>query len=504
MPVSLLPSDAHDQRLLSNVHPPQWDPPRPAERYHLVVLGGGTAGLVTAAGAAGLGAKVALIERELLGGDCLNVGCVPSKALLSAARAAATIRRGAEFGIPVPNGIEVCFAEVMHRLRRLRADLAPHDSAERFRKLGVDVFFGEARFLDRESVLVGDTRLRFRKAVIATGARAAHPDLPGLREAGFFTNESVFALTELPARWAVIGGGPIGCELSQALARLGAAVTMLEQSPRLLAREEPPAADCVRQALERDGVTIWHQARLLRVETNGAAKRLHVVRDGRECSLEVDALLVAAGRVPNVEGLNLEAAGVDYDVEHGVRVNDRLQTSNRHIFAAGDVCSPHKFTHAADFQARIVIQNALFHGRANARRLLIPRCTYTSPEVAQVGLTQAEAAERRVPVDVYRLDLADIDRAVLAGDSQGFVQVLTRRNSDRIVGATLVAEHAGEMLGELTLAMRSGIGLKALGATIHPYPTVAEAIRKLGDQYQRRRLTPWVRSLLGWWFAWTR
>lgn len=504
MGVVLLAEDADDQRLLSWVHPPDWINPQPAERYNLVVLGAGTAGLVAAAGAAALGAKVALVEREVMGGDCLTAGCVPSKALLSAARVAAGVRRSKEYGIEGAANLQVNFAAVMHRLRQLRADLAPHDSAERFRQMGVDVFFGDAHFVDHETVAVADLRLRFRRAMIATGARATQPDIPGLAAAGFFTNENVFTLTELPARWAILGGGPIGCELAQAFARLGAHVTLLEQASRLLPREEPAAAECLAETLRHEGVQVETDTRLLSVEQVGTVKRLHLLRQATPSEREVDAILVATGRAPNVEGLHLEAAGVRYDRQQGVWVNDRLQTSNRRIFAAGDVCSPHKFTHAADFQARIVLQNALFGGWASARQLLIPRCIYTSPEVAHVGLTQAEAEARGLAVDVYRLELSQNDRSRLAGETTGFVQVLTRRHSDRLLGGTIVAEHAGEMIGELTLALRTGCGLRQLAGTIHPYPTVAEAIRKLGDLYQRRRLTPWVQALLRRWLVWNR
>jgi pyruvate/2-oxoglutarate dehydrogenase complex dihydrolipoamide dehydrogenase (E3) component len=499
---SLVPDDEHNRRLLQFVHPPAWTNPTPRGRYHLVVIGAGTAGLVTAAGAAGLGANVALIERGLMGGDCLNVGCVPSKALLSAARVAATVRRAGEFGIRVPD-VVVDFPAVMERLRRLRAHIAPNDSAERFRSLGVDIFLGDARFASGETVDVAGQSLRFRKAVIATGARANYPKIHGLPEDGCLTNETVFSLTELPRRLAVIGGGPIGCELAQAFARFGSEVTLLEQTSHILSRDDRDAADCVKQSLIRDGVRIVTDAILSNAQCTADAKVLHAECLGRTVSVPFDEILVGAGRVPNTEGLNLESAGVRYD-HTGVLVDDFLRTTNPQIFAAGDVCSAYKFTHAADFMARIVIQNALFLGRAKMSALTIPWCTYTSPEVAHIGLTERDAAHRFIACDTFRQDLEQIDRAILAGEARGFVKVLVRRGTDRIVGATIVAEQAGEMIGELVLALKAGIGLKTIGATIHPYPTVAEAIRKLGDQYNRRRLTPFVKSLLEKWLAWTR
>jgi len=504
MPVQLLSDDDHDRRLLAHVHPSGWQNPQPSGRYNLVVVGAGTAGLVTAAGAAGLGAKVALIERELMGGDCLNVGCVPSKALLSAARIAANVKRAAEFGIRVPESVQVDFPAVMNRLRKLRAGIAPNDSAERFRNLGVDVFLGDGRFTGRDAVEVGGQTLRFKKAVIAIGARALRPDIPGLAEAGFLTNESVFALTSLPRRMAILGGGPLGCELAQAFARFGSQVTVLDRSTQILGKEDRDAAAHVMAALLDDGVQFRLETKLSRVEAAADGKLLHIEHKGQTERLIVDEILVGAGRVPNVDGLNLEAAGVEYDARDGVHVNDRLQTTNRNIFAAGDVCSAYKFTHAADFMARIVIQNALFFGRAKLSSLVVPWCTYTSPEVAHVGLTEREAASRGIAIQTFTQEFEHIDRAILEGDTRGFVKLHVRSGSDRIVGATIVAEHAGEMIGEIVLAMRTGLGLKALGATIHPYPTVAEAIRKLGDQYNRTRLTPFVKSLFERWLAWSR
>ncbi|HUQ67997.1 MAG TPA: mercuric reductase, partial [Planctomycetaceae bacterium] len=467
MSVQMLAGDSHDHRLLEHVHPSGWMNPTPTGRYNLVVIGAGTAGLVAAAGAAGLGAKVALIERELMGGDCLNVGCVPSKALISAARAAAAVRDSASFGVTTTGEVRVDFPAVMERLRRLRADIAPNDSAARFRGLGVDVFLGQGRFTGPDTIDVGGQTLRYRRAVIATGARAHRPDVPGLADVGFLTNESVFTLTALPPRLAVLGGGPIGSELAQAFARLGSQVIVLERSAQLLSKEDRDAATCIETALQRDGVTILKEATLDRVEPASTGKRLHVTQGGQSLYVDADEILVGAGRVPNVEGLDLEAAGVAYDTRAGVTVDDRLRTKNPRIYAAGDVCSSYKFTHAADFMARIVVQNALFYGRAKASALTIPWCTYTSPEVAHVGLTERDAAERRIAIQTFVQPLEHIDRAILEGHTDGFVKVHVRQGTDRIIGATIVAEHAGEMVGELTLAIKSGLGLRAIGGTIH-------------------------------------
>jgi pyruvate/2-oxoglutarate dehydrogenase complex dihydrolipoamide dehydrogenase (E3) component len=504
MTVAVLPKDEHNVQLVDNVHPPDWVNPEPAPRYNLVVIGAGTAGLVTAAGAAGLGARVALIERELLGGDCLNVGCVPSKALIRAARAAAQVRDAAQFGIHIPPGVQVDFAAVMRRMRRLRAGISPHDSAARFRSLGVDVYLGQAVFTGADTVEVAGTTLRFRRAVIATGARAHRPPIPGLAEAGFLTNETVFALTELPQRLAVIGAGPIGCELAQAFARFGSRVHVLGNHPQVLPREDPDAAERIEKALRRDGVEFTLSCRIERVEKRGQEKVVYLTGGPGQQQVVVEEILIGAGRVPNVDDLNLDAVGVRHDQRDGVAVNDRLQTTNRNIYAAGDVCSRFKFTHAADAMARIVLQNALFKGRARASALTIPWCTYTDPEIAHVGLYENEARERGIAFRTFTQELHDVDRAVLDGEDEGFVKVLVTPRGDKILGATIVAAHAGDLVSELTLAMVGRLGLGTIARTIHPYPTQAEAIKKVGDAYNRSRLTPIVKWLFGKWLAWTR
>jgi pyruvate/2-oxoglutarate dehydrogenase complex dihydrolipoamide dehydrogenase (E3) component len=509
MPEMLVqPYDAHNKLLVSNVHPQDWANPEPAGRYNLVVVGAGTAGLISAAGAAGLGARVALVEREFLGGDCLNIGCVPSKALIRASRAAAEIRDAHDYGVEVPAGARVSFPTVMERMRRLRASLSPTDSAARYRGLGVDVFLGAARFTGPDAVEVGGRVLRFRRAVIATGARAARPSIPGLADAGFLTNETVFTLTEMPPRLAVIGAGPIGCELAQAFARFGARVSLLGNGPHIMPREDPDAARIVEKQMRRDGIDLVLGCNVVRVTRDGAEKVLHlecVAGSGSgRTEVRADAILVGIGRAPNVQGLGLEEAGVAYDEKNGVHVNDRLQTTNRRIFAAGDICSRFKFTHAADAMARVVIQNALFFGRARASALVIPWCTYTDPEVAHVGLYEAEAKARGIEVRTFTEPMDHVDRAVLDGDTEGFINVHVRAGSDHILGATVVARHAGEMISELTLAMVGRLGLGTLARTIHPYPTQAEAIKRVADAYNRTRLTPLVKGLFQKWLAWMR
>ena len=576
----LPPDDAFNRKLTANVHPVGWRNPTPVGRYNLVVVGAGTAGLVTAAIAAGLGARVALVERHLMGGDCLNVGCVPSKAVLRAARAWASARDGAAFGLTFPAGVERVFGAAMARMRRLRAELSRVDSAERFAGLGVDVFIGEARFTGPDAVAVGGASLRFARAAVCTGARAATPPVPGLADAGCLTNETVFSLTELPPRLAVIGAGPIGCELAQAFARFGSEVTVIERGGRILPREDADAAAVVQARMARDGVRFVFDAEVRAVEpaaagvptsggtpasggapasggvpvsggtlasagtpvssvgmdaapeeesvvsrqigerredrpcgdaaddANARGKRIRYAAGGESHDLCVDEILVGVGRAPNVEGLGLEAAAVACD-RGGVAVDAHLRTTNPRIYAAGDVCSRFKFTHAADAMARIVVQNALFPhpfglGRASTASLVIPWCTYTEPEIAHVGLYEADARAKGIEVETFTQSLAEVDRAVLDGENAGFARIHVRKGTDRILGATVVAADAGNLISEVTVAMKAGAGLGVIGAAVHPYPTQAEAWRKAADQLRRARFSDRQRAALRRLFAWRR
>lgn len=499
----VLPDDEFNRTLVSSVHPPAWVNPRPTGRYNLVVVGGGTAGLVSAAGAAGLGAKVALIERHLLGGDCLNYGCVPSKALLRSAHAAHDARTAGEFGVNVTGTIEPDFGAAMARLRRLRAGIAPHDSADRFRSLGIDVFIGDARFSGADAIEVAGERLQFSRAIIATGARAASPTVPGLDEVGYLTNETVFSLTTRPLRLVVIGGGPIGCEMAQAFARLGSRVTIVSHDRQLLPREDADSAGLLTAVFAREGIDLRLGATLTRASRAGHTRVLTISRDGRDETLEADEILVAIGRAPNVEGLGLDAAGVRV-TRSGVTVDDFLRTSNPRVYAAGDICTPYKFTHAADAMARIAIQNALFFGRKRVSSLVIPWATYTDPEVAHVGLSAADAEKTGDRVVTLQIPLDEVDRAVLDGDTQGFARAHVDARSGRILGATIVSRHAGDLIGEMSLAMTAGLTMDALSGTIHPYPSVGEIAKKLGDAWMRRKLTPLAKRVLSTVLAWRR
>ncbi len=496
--VGVSPLDEHNAKLLDNVHPKKWLDPQPKSSYNLVVIGAGAGGLVSAAGAAGVGARVALVEAHLLGGDCLNVGCVPSKALLRCAKAAAEVRDAGRFGVRVDGKVSVDFGYVMERMRRLRAQISPVDSAKRYStELGVDLFMGKGVFTGKNSIKVGGTTLTFAKAVIATGGTAAIPNIPGLAKAPYLTNNSIFNLTELPKRLGIIGAGPIGLELAQAFQRFGSEVTVFSRSEQIMPKEDPEAVKIVKASMEKDGVTFAFHSVYRRIEGTDKDGPVRVVleADGTEKVLEFDALLIATGRKPSVNGLGLEDAGVEFDARLGVTVNDKLQTTNPDIFAVGDVAGRYQFTHMADFMARMAIKNALFFGRDKVSDLLVPWATYTDPEVAHVGLYEKDLQERDIPFTTFKRDFADVDRGIVDGIAAGYVKIHVEKGKDRILGATIVGDHAGDMISEITVAMQAGMGLGALAGVIHPYPTLAEAIRQCGDGYNRGRLTPTVKSI---------
>lgn len=499
-----LADDPHDRLMIENCHPPNHVNPTPTGKYNLIAIGAGAAGLVSAGGAGGLGAKAAIVERALLGGDCLVTGCVPSKGIIRAARAVYDLKLAEEFGIHFVGEPRVDFAAAMERMRQLRAQISHNDAAARFKeKYGVDVFLGEAKFVSPTAIEVDGQRLEFDRAVIATGGRAAELPIPGLKEVGCYTNENIFTITQLPPRMVVIGGGPIGCELAQAFSRFGSRVTILNDVEHILPREDQDAAALIYHQLVSEGMTIINAAKIVRVERRGAGKALLYEQAGKQHEVVCDLILSAAGRVPNIEGLNLEAAGVSYSRE-GVTVDDRLQTSNPKIYAAGDVCSKFKFTHAADATARAVLRNALFFGRAKVSQFVMPWCTYTDPEIAHVGFYETDACAAGFDVATITEHFNDNDRAILDGETEGFARVHYDRKSGRILGGTIVARHAGEMISELTLAITHGLKLGALSTTIHPYPTQAEVLRRIGDGYNRTRLSPTVSKVFKKWFEWKR
>jgi len=503
--IEVPPYDQYNATLVSNTHPADWQNPMPDGRYNLLVIGGGSAGLVAAVGAAGLGAKVALVEKHLLGGDCLNAGCVPSKTILRSAKAVGDIRRAADLGVRVEGNVCVDFTAVMERMRRIRADISYHDSAQRFREIGIDLYLGEGQFTDANAFAVDGRPISFSKALIATGARAAFIPIPGLQETGYITNEGVFELTERPDRLAIIGAGPIGLEMAQAFARFGSQVTVFDILPTMGGLRDPEGLALIRRELEADGIQFFLESQTQNIERVGADKVITFTYQGETKQVRVNEILLAAGRQPNIEGLNLEAAGVDYTPK-GVSVNDRLQTSNPAIYGAGDVAIAAQFTHTADASARIVLQNALFMGRKKYSDLIIPWVVYTDPEIAHVGLFdyEAEAASlARTAVDTFTIHLQETDRG-RTDEEEGFVKIYVKQGSDKILGATIIARHAGEMISEITTAMMAGVGMSKLSQTIHPYPTQAEMIKKAADAWNRARLTPTAAKLFEKWLSWRR
>jgi pyruvate/2-oxoglutarate dehydrogenase complex dihydrolipoamide dehydrogenase (E3) component len=473
--------------------------------YNVVVVGAGTAGLVTAAGTAGLGGRVALVERNLMGGDCLNFGCVPSKALISSARLVQRIRESEKWGLDQSEP-QFVFEKVFERMRARRAKIAPHDSRERFESLGVDVFHGEARFVSPHEVEVNGQRLRARNFVIATGSRAVVPKVKGIENVPYFTNETIFdELKQKPENMIVLGGGPIGCELAQTFQRLGVDVTIFQRGDQLLPREDRDVAEFVERRLINEGIRVIKNADARSVATSDSGKVALQLLDRQSGQLAeptffADALLVAAGRTPNLRTLDLKSVGI-HITERGVRVNDYLQTSQRHIYAVGDVVGPFLFTHMADAQGRVVVRNILVPFQFLRQKVdysVLPWCTYVDPEVAHVGLGEKEAKGQNIDYDLFVVPLEDVDRAVVESEDAGFAKILTGKGSDKILGATIIAPHAGDLLHEFVLAMKAGIGLGTIASTIHAYPTFAELARKAGDKYNKTRFTPRAKKIFTW------
>ncbi|CAN5679830.1 bifunctional TVP38/TMEM64 family protein/FAD-dependent oxidoreductase [soil metagenome] len=483
----------------------RWKKPARFDR-NLVVIGGGSAGLVSAYIAAAVKAKVTLIEKHRLGGDCLYTGCVPSKALIRSARFLAQVKRAPEFGMRSAQA-EFDFADAMARVQRVIQAIEPHDSVERYTALGVDVVLGAARIVSPWEVEVTQAdgqvrRLTTRSIVIATGARPFVPPIPGIEQVEVLTSENVWNLRQRPERLIVLGGGPIGSELAQTFARLGSHVTQVEQAPRLLMREDVDASDLVTARFRAEGIEVLLDHTAKRIEVIDGQKLLIAEHANTEVRIAFDALLVAVGRNANLKGFGLEELGVG--TGRTVEVNAFLQTNFPNIYAAGDVAGPYQFTHTASHQAWYAAVNALFDPfkkfRADYR--VIPWATFVDPEVARVGLNELEAIEKKVPYEVTTYPLDDLDRAIADGEAHGFVKVLTVPGKDRILGATIVGEHAGDLLAEFVLAMKHGIGLNKILGTIHTYPTMAEANKAVAGNWKRahapQKLLAWVERFHGW------
>ncbi len=473
--------------------------------FNVIVIGAGSAGLVSSYIAAMARAKVALIERHRMGGDCLNTGCVPSKALLRTASLMADARHAERYGVASMTA-DLDFARVMERVQQVVRKVEPHDSVERYTKLGVEVIQGEARIVSPWEVEVDGKRLSARSLIIATGANPLVPGLPGLDEIDYLTSDNLWDLRVLPGRLAVLGGGPIGCELAQAFARLGSRVSQIEMAPRLLPREDADAAAEVQARFEEEGTTVFTGCKALRVEPEGEGGTLVCERDGEEVRVPFDKLLVALGRKANVEGFGLQELGVEITDRGTVQVDPLLRTNFPNILVAGDVAGPYQFTHVAAHQAWYASVNALiapfWSFKVDYR--VIPWATFTDPEVARVGLSEDEAKEREIEVEVTRYGLDDLDRAIADSHDRGFVKVLTQPGKDRILGATIVGAHAGDLLAEFVLAMKHGLGLNKLLGTIHIYPTMSEANKHVAGTWRRAHVPErWLR-LSGRVLAWRR
>lgn len=460
----------------------------PIKKYDLIVIGGGSGGLVCAAGGAGLGAKIALIEKKKLGGDCLNTGCVPSKALIRSAKIIHDLRHAKNYGINKCD-FDFSFSEIMERVKNIQKQIEPHDSPERFQQMGVDVKFGTYYFKSPHEITNGEETLFGKKFVITTGSSPFIPRIPGLDEKKYLTSENVWELKDLPKRLLILGGGPIGSELAQCFARFGSKVILVNRAASILTREDPDMSQLIQKSFTEEGIKLHFNVNITKVIHLATHHEISLEAGDQYEEIECDALFIAVGRKPNIEGLELEKIGIDVSSK-GIFINDYCQTSLRHIYACGDVAGPYLFTHFADYQARLILRNALFPVKARADYRVVPWCTYTDPELARVGLSEKEAKEKKIPVDVYKYDIAELDRAICDGEGRGLIKILTKKGSDRILGAAIVSHHAADVLQEIVLAMKQGLGLRAITKTIHPYPSMNEAVKRTADMWLRTRLSP--------------
>ncbi len=486
----------------------RWPKPAKFDR-NIIIIGAGSAGLVTSIIGAAVKAKVTLVESHKMGGDCLNFGCVPSKALIRSAKFVHMAKHAQSLGIAKAE-TTFDFADVMQRVHRVIKTIEPHDSVERYTGLGVDVIQGHAKIISPWEVDIGGKRLTTRSIVIATGARPFVPPIPGIHDVGFYTSDTLWEITELPKRLIVLGGGPIGCELAQSFARLGSQVTQVEMAPRLMVREDEDAAKLVTEALIADGIRVLTSHQAIRCEKTGAGtntvKRLIVKHEGREIAIEFDELLCAVGRVARTEGFGLEELGIPVTPRRTVETNDYLETLYPNIYACGDVAGPFQFTHTAAHQAYYAAVNALFGNfkRFKADYSVVPWATFTDPEVARVGLSEAEAKEKGIAVEVTHYGIDDLDRAIADENAHGFVKVLTQPGKDKILGVTIVGDHAAELLAEFVLAMRWGLGLNKIMGTIHTYPTMSEANKFAAGEWKKAHAPQGVLRWLERYHTWRR
>ena len=469
--------------------PSNWENPQ-SGHYDLVCIGAGPAGLIAAMIGAGLGGRVALVEKQGLGGDCLHHGCVPSKALIAAARRHYQVRNLLE---PSGNAFNLQSKSAFDAMRSTRAQLGQHDSVSRICEMGIDVFLGTGQFRDKKSVTVGNRTLTFRRCIIATGSQPARPEIPGLNDITFHTNHTVFSLPQAPPSIMIIGGGPVGCELAQTFRRLGSQVSLVTRGA-LLPKEDAPVSALIESQFRTEGINILTHSKILGISTGNRNREIEILTSDSGHRIKAEALLVATGGIPSLGELELQRAEVVFD-RRGIQVDDRLQTTNRRIYAAGDCIGKMAYSHAADAMARICIQNAFFWGRKKLSRLVIPRTTFTDPEVAHVGITRREAEQREIGLDHFREEFQHTDRATLEGTRNGYAEIHCRRGTDQILGASIVGPQAGELIGIITLMLTNRLPLRRLAKTIQCYPTHSGILKTLADQYTRKQLTP-LRSRL--------
>ena len=470
---------------LRRVRPAGWKNPVMRNAYDLAIVGAGPAGMAAAESAARLGFSVALIERNRLGGNSLNAGSVPSKAIIRTARVCRATRDAEEFGAPVPAEPALEFGKVMARMRRIRTRIAEYHSAHELTALGVDLFFGAARFDSADTLCVGDAALHFKKALIATGARPRVPDIPGLEQTGYRTSATIFEMAALPKSLAIVGGGPLGCEMAQALCRLGSHVTIVQNDPKFLPREERDAAEILSRSMARDGVEIRLNTTVVAARRENGIKILQTVNNEVASDIRADEILLSVGRVANVEELALEAATIAFDPDQGIQVNDFLCSTNPNVYAAGDACLALKFTNAAQFSARLAVQNALMNAQQRQNNLAIPWCTYCDPEIAHIGLHVWEARQQSIPIKSFTVMMHDVDRAITDGQDIGFVKIHIAEGSDRILGATIVSSQASDLINEMAVVMSAGLGMMALAEVAHTYPAKSEAIMLAAQAYKQ-------------------
>ncbi len=449
----------------------------------VLVLGGGSAGLVCALGAKTFGCTVALVEAEKLGGDCLNYGCVPSKTLIKTAKIANKIDNAQVYGL---ENATVNFKKIVEHIKEVQATIGVHDSRDRLEKEGILVFFGQPKFINKREVEVDDVTIKARKIVIATGSSPKIPEVLGLEKVKYITNRGVFTLKKKPEHLVILGGGPIGIEMAQAFSRLGSKVTIIQRNEHILPREDKEVSQALNDYLETEGVTILTGTNILNAEQKAGKKIVEIERNGKKAVIKGDELLVATGRTPNIEGLDLEKAGVRFS-EKGIKVNRKLQTKNKRIYAAGDVVNGPKFTHVAEYHARAIVRNMLFPGSTKVHYHVLPWVTFTDPELAHVGMTEEEAKIRKIKHKTLKVHMKDVDRAQTESKTEGLAKVIVTKKG-KILGASILAPHGGEILQEFVLAMQTGVKIQQISQTIHPYPTLAQINRKLADQFYAEKL----------------